>query len=47
MRGRDIDLEQLGITGEELSKMAVAEVSIPSPEETLDKFLRQEVANDQ
>ena len=47
MRDGDIDLGQLGITGEELSKMAIAEVSIPSPEEILDKFLRQEAANDQ
>ena len=44
IRYGDIDVEALGITVDELIKIGIEEVEIPSPTEVLDKFLREELA---
>ena len=45
MRDGDIDLEALNATVEELSRAMIAEVAIPSPAETIEKFLENERAS--
>ena len=45
MRDGDIDLEALNTTVEELSRAMIAEVAIPSPAETIEKFLEGERAS--
>ena len=42
MRNGDVDLEQLGLTEEELFQDSITQVTIPSTEEMLEKFLQRE-----
>ena len=42
MRNGDVDLEQLGMTEEELDRDRISQVGIPPIEEALEKFLQQE-----
>ena len=44
MRDGAIDVEALDMTVEELTKVGIEQVTIPSPTEVLDKFLREETA---